>query len=752
MLAFIALFFPAAIMVVWKRRLFKEDYDWKAMLMEYIVGVVLINFLTIAIAYLFFGSEKGVVSNINAYNGFALKYLALATIFAFICPLFLSVLKNKIPSITHACSRNTIENEPDCLERDSDGNFNHKDNWALFTLSLIFAICSVAAINIDYEISSGTYVLQKIFASMNSWGISNSLLVIVLVCIYIHVANKYTFSKSNALFSGLLAILMLLGLCYENETGLKLVYSGGTQILKTFIILTGYGAIFYCGITYLEYGIKLLMMRLRKNTWSRIDFQNKKILAISGLIIFLCWLPYVIGLYPGTVLYDSVTMLKQFFGYATLSNHHPYFLTWIYGSFATIGSILGSASFGLFMLIMLQLCFFISAFLYAASLFDRMGVNKIIIITMLICYAIIPVFPLYCLTLGKNVSYTAVILFILLFLIELIFVKKKNSQALNDSADEFQENPSVRGRSSHLVGKYCKLVFFALCCVLAGLTRNEGIFVVIAIFICVLIISKGYRKQCCAVFIPSICIIILWTQCLLPVLGVAQGSVAESLSIPLMQTARTVYYHGDEMSQDEIDVINQIIDFDSIKDNYNPEISDSIKSTYNNNASDEEISAYIKVYIKQFFEYPIVYIDAVLNKSYGYLYPDCVGREKSWIFFGWDQDTSQFKEDGYDFSSAFPNFVKKLKNIFSGYRQIPLLGSTSSIGFYTWCTLISAFLICKKRNKMFLVSFVPALMTLLICIASPVNAYFRYGLPIVFGTPIMILLALYCNSGIESYE
>lgn len=86
MLAFIALFFPAAVMVNWKRRLFKEEYEWKAMLMEYIAGVLVINFLVIAVAYVFFGSRGNVVQNINTYIDFASKYIFLSMVLAVILP------------------------------------------------------------------------------------------------------------------------------------------------------------------------------------------------------------------------------------------------------------------------------------------------------------------------------------------------------------------------------------------------------------------------------------------------------------------------------------------------------------------------------------------------------------------------------------------------------------------------------------------------------------------------------------------
>ena len=86
MIAFIALFFPAALMVIWKRKLFDEGYDWKMMAPEYVVSVLLLNFIVLGIACFIFGNTGSVVNNLNTYASFALKYISLSLIFALIIP------------------------------------------------------------------------------------------------------------------------------------------------------------------------------------------------------------------------------------------------------------------------------------------------------------------------------------------------------------------------------------------------------------------------------------------------------------------------------------------------------------------------------------------------------------------------------------------------------------------------------------------------------------------------------------------
>ena len=135
------------------------------------------------------------------------------------------------------------------------------------------------------------------------------------------------------------------------------------------------------------------------------------------------------------------------------------------------------------------------------------------------------------------------------------------------------------------------------------------------------------------------------------------------------------------------------------------------------------------------------YVDAFLNKCYGYFYPDDLGRTKAWFVVG--ADISPLNEIGFDLYARFPNAVRKLDGLLEAFRQIPLLGYTSSVGFYTWCTFLSMFFILLSKKKGLLWLFVPAILVILVCVASPVNAYFRYELPVVFSVPYFFAVTVY---------
>ena len=66
-----------------------------------------------------------------------------------------------------------------------------------------------------------------------------------------------------------------------------------------------------------------------------------------------------------------------------------------------------------------------------------------------------------------------------------------------------------------------------------------------------------------------------------------------------------------------------------------------------------------------------------------------------------------------------------------GWRHIPVLGMLYACALYTWTLVGAAVSLCRQKRWRMLAAFLPALLSLGVCMLSPVNDYFRYFLPIV---------------------
>ena len=70
------------------------------------------------------------------------------------------------------------------------------------------------------------------------------------------------------------------------------------------------------------------------------------------------------------------------------------------------------------------------------------------------------------------------------------------------------------------------------------------------------------------------------------------------------------------------------------------------------------------------------------------------------------------------------------------------MGLISNIGFNTWMLLIMGVYLITFKKKEYLIVLMPLYVSVLICIASPANTYFRYAMPYIFSNCALIPLLL----------
>ena len=76
--------------------------------------------------------------------------------------------------------------------------------------------------------------------------------------------------------------------------------------------------------------------------------------------------------------------------------------------------------------------------------------------------------------------------------------------------------------------------------------------------------------------------------------------------------------------------------------------------------------------------------------------------------------------------------VRKLLALFArGWRHIPVLSLLYACASYTWLCVGAASSLARRKKIRLLIGFLPALLSLGVCMLGPVNDYFRYFLPIV---------------------
>jgi hypothetical protein len=229
----------------------------------------------------------------------------------------------------------------------------------------------------------------------------------------------------------------------------------------------------------------------------------------------------------------------------------------------------------------------------------------------------------------------------------------------------------------------------------------------------------------------------IYNDVLLPYFKITPGSIREMLSIPFQQTARYSKYHGDELSLEDVEIIDKVLGYKDLANRYDPELADPVKNKFNKYTTDEELKAYFGVWFDGLLKHPGTYIDATVENIYGYFYPE---KQDWYIYYKFDK---RILADGFDYSfNSLEELRDGLKNFGVAYSKIPVIGLIANIAFNTWLVFIFFMYVVYKKDYKMMVIYMPALVSILVCVASPANTYFRYALPYILSMPIMIATVL----------
>ncbi len=551
---------------------------------------------------------------------------------------------------------------------------------------------------------------------------SVSLLTILFSLIY----QKWDTHKLHPLkiiFVLFLSCFMLIGESFHKIDSLRMLYQTPLLFLITLCRSLGYFAFFYVLLEKIDDLLQIKKTEKKVTSKFLLYFNNHPV-KTSFLVLTLCWSIYIFAFYPIILSPDPSYQILQFFNIPTkymtyilplspkvnLTNHHPVLHTMLLGGCLKLGRFFGSDNVGLFIYSMLQTFVLMSALILTIVSLKKENVSVQKRFFILLIYALVPMFPLYAMSGVKDTLYTA---FIIFYLLALYYILNKNVS---------------------LKRKHWILFFFLLC--LVALFRNNGIYIILLSLPFVILYEKRYRKVLTFLFVIFMVSYFSYDKVLLPGLKITNGSTREILSIPFQQTARLAHIHPEAFSEKEKRVVDKVLGFDTLGDRYKPEISDPVKNEYNPHTTKKELKQYFRVWFHGFLKHPGVYLEATLHNTYGYFYP---GHTRWYIYTKYYPLIQEEGVVDYHYNSCAP--LRKVLAMYGNiFPYIPGIGLLSNIGWNTLLLLFISIYSLIKKQYSFLLCVFPLLATLLVCLASPVNAYFRYAMPYVFIMPWCVLI------------
>lgn len=579
--------------------------------------------------------------------------------------------------------------------------------------------------------------LSKLSASITLDGIIPIVLFIIFFVFYWKVA-EIPFRKTVwvHILAAVFAVFVVVGYSFAMTQSLDLIFADYAQITKAAVCLIGYYGLFLpcIKLCYLVMSRKKIFVRAETapSRWTALLMDEHPFLGAFA-VLALAWLPYLIAYYPGIFMGDTGAQISQYFqlpngtsNYLNLisdtqliNNHHPVLHTVLMGTAVKIGRMLGSDNLGIFLYTLFQYLCMAAALAYGISYLKNLKMPRWFQGGILGLTALYPVFPRYAVLLSKDTLFSSCVLVFEIFLIRLVREEIKISKKEG--------------------------ILFLLTMLGVMMLRQNGLYVVV-FSLPVLLLEKDRRKRrkTALLFCGAIVLYLSYTHILFPALDITPGSRREMLSVPFQQTARYVRDYADEVTEEERDAIDRVLDYDTIGEVYDPNISDPVKKTFHEDADSEDLKAYFKVWFQMFLKHPVCYIKATLNNYYGYFYmgnDDTDRRTRYYESFSTKCMEERIDNKGFDFHhvDAFKGARKFLEMVSELVLHSPMLTIIQASAFYTWLILLgTGYLLMLKRYR-YIVILLPAFSILLVSFVSPVNGtiYFRYMLALMFVTPVL---------------
>ena len=424
------------------------------------------------------------------------------------------------------------------------------------------------------------------------------------------------------------------------------------------------------------------------------------------LLLLLCWSPYLLALYPGCVLPDTLSSINQALGNLPLSNHHPVFFTLFLKIFLTSFSFLGINQ-ALFIYTLVQTSIFAGSLTYFLRWLAKYGLAGRTQWLAFFYFALAPVFPIYALNIQKDTLFSV---FLFLFTLKLIDVF---------IAPEMKRSEQVG---------------FVTTAVLTSFYRGNGLYVVVACMLVVLVyLVKQKRGQLAAkIFIPYFVLTFLVIH---PLIGkIAQPTeTAESFGIPLQQVSRTVALQG-KIDPSSKRYLNELLSLKEYQ-NYAPMLVDNIKwnSKFNNHLLQQQPKRFLAVWLRLLKPNLKVYCEAYLLNTYGFWAPF---EKNNYGFLDTRVNQNNLGITQLDLFQRFTGSSLMQKVI----AKRNFFGS----GTLFWLLILSAYLAIWQKKKILLIGYLPSLLTWLsIMVATPVAFSLRYVLILALSLPLFLSLPFF---------
>lgn len=461
-------------------------------------------------------------------------------------------------------------------------------------------------------------------------------------------------------------------------------------------------------------------------------WKSGKVFGISTAAIFLCLVPVWLAYYPIAMSYDFHRQLGEASkGFAWFWPYQPIAHTWLIWLFLQLGQLIGNLQTGMACMALFQMLVYSLVAGYACAFLYRILRKPWTVVAGVLFFGVFPLNSVLVLCATKDVLFGVLFLLFLLLLGECVFFSEGKRRIVLSVLLLLEGCLMMQFRNNCIYA----VAAFGICWVLAAAGKER----VRVILLCVLLVAGGKGTE---LAIKAA----IGTQ-----MGIAK---VEMYSVPIQQFARVGYYHGEELDDETWQLLNQYVPEDYWADYY-PPISDGVKGnvavTTFSQAWEGHTGQLLKDWFRLGIRYPNEYLDAFLELTRGYWFPDdrsyaeCLGYGTEGRLGTIYTQNIGFLEDGTEISheSKLPWLEAQLEKVVSGnaYYDWPVISLPFKSAFYFWAFIMVWLAFLFRRQKMQAVICLFPLLYMGTLLLGPV-VQMRYVFPFILSLPVLAGLLL----------
>lgn len=455
----------------------------------------------------------------------------------------------------------------------------------------------------------------------------------------------------------------------------------------------------------------------------------KRILILSG-VIFLCYLPVFLAVYPGFFVYDAMEELNQVVT-RNFSTHHPLVHVLLLGGVVQAGyKLSGNYNVGIAIYTLCQMAAMAGIFAWSTEWLRKKGLSRMGQIVLCLYFGICPVLVMFSLCSAKDGLFTGMLLILLLL--------------VKDLCEQPEEFWKSKGRVAFLIFSATGMM----------LLRHNGFYAFLVFIPVLTLFLRRYWKKTLLSALAAVVLYGMVSTGLTGVLHADHSENQEMLTVPIMQLARVYHYEKDTLMPEELAQLYRYLPEESLE-RYTPKLSDMVKIGFENEAFRQDKAGFIKLWLSLFVKHPSAYLNAWFMTSYGFWYPDTVidvyrGNQVFTFQYG---DSSYF---GYEVEqpgtreSKLPwldQLYRKMSlEIFQ--QKIPVVSMLFSPGFLLWAMLFLLGGLCYVKRYEKVIPYVLLIFCWLTVVIGPTYLV-RYVVYLWFAVPVLLIDAVQLRKGMD---